>query len=123
LLISCLQDKRDVLTVPDPATWFFNDLPPADAAAWAKKLVVHPTSAQFDSITHEAYRSIPTTYIVCDNDAGLIPMVQEMMIENVRNAGVNVDVERLPASHSPFLSMPAKTAKLVLKIASKETMR
>lgn len=46
-------------------------------------------------------------------------MVQEMMIENVLQTGVNVDVERLPASHSPFLSMPEETAKLVLKIAKK----
>lgn len=46
-------------------------------------------------------------------------MVQEMMIDNMRKAGVNVDVERLPASHSPFLSMPEETAKLVLKIAKK----
>ncbi|KAF7587688.1 hypothetical protein BBP40_006874 [Aspergillus hancockii] len=118
-----IDDERGILTVPDPATWFFNDLPPADAAAWAKKLVVHPTSAQFDPVTHEAYRTIPTTYIVCENDAGLIPAVQEMMIENVRKAGVHVDVERLPASHSPFLSMSEETAKLVLKIASKGAMR
>ncbi|GMG23517.1 unnamed protein product [Aspergillus oryzae] len=88
------------------------------AAAWAKKLVVHPKSAQFDTISNEAYRSIPATYIVCEQDAALIPMVQEMMIGNVRKVGVDIDVERLPASHSPFLSMPEETAKLVLKIAS-----
>ncbi|CAG7981076.1 unnamed protein product [Penicillium nalgiovense] len=114
-----VDDERDLLTVPDPASWFFNDLSPTDAAAWANKLVVHPKSAQSDPITHEAYRTIPTAYIVCEKDAALIPMVQEMMIENVRNTGVNVEVERLPASHSPFLSMPEETANLVLKIAKK----
>lgn len=56
---------------------------------------------------------------MCEKDAALIPMVQEMMIENVRKTGVNVEVERLPASHSPFLSMPEETANLVLKIAKK----
>ncbi|GAB1198169.1 hypothetical protein APSETT444_007477 [Aspergillus pseudonomiae] len=106
------------LAVPDPATVFFNDLPSEEAATWAKKLVVHPKSAQFDPISREAYRNIPTTYIVCEQDAGLIPLVQEMMIENVRKAGVDIDVERLSASHSPFLSMPEETAKLVLRIAS-----
>ncbi|CAG8893106.1 unnamed protein product [Penicillium egyptiacum] len=114
-----VDEERDLLTVPDPVTWFFNDLPPAHAAAWANKLVVHPKSAQFDPVTHEAYRTIPTAYILCDKDEGLIPKVQEMMIDNVRKAGVNVHVERLPASHSPFLSMPEQTAKLVLKIAKK----
>ncbi|KOS38782.1 hypothetical protein ACN38_g10397 [Penicillium nordicum] len=114
-----VDEEKDLLTVPDPAPWFFNDLPPADAAVWANKLVVHPKSAQSDLVTHEAYRTIPTAYIVCDKDAALIPMVQEMMIDNMRKAGVNVDVERLPASHSPFLSMPEETAKLVLKIAKK----
>ncbi|KAB8271305.1 Alpha/beta hydrolase fold-1 [Aspergillus minisclerotigenes] len=113
-----IDDEKGMLTVPDPATFFFNDLPSEEAAAWAKKLVVHPKSAQFDPISNEAYRSIPATYIVCEQDAALIPMVQEMMIENVRKAGVDIDVERLPASHSPFLSMPEETAKLVLKIAS-----
>ncbi|CAG7999215.1 hypothetical protein PENNAL_c0094G01900 [Penicillium nalgiovense] len=114
-----VNDERDLLTVPDPASWFFNDLSPTDAAAWANKLVFHPKSAQSDPITHEAYRTIPTAYIVCEKDAALIPMVQEMMIENVRKTGVNVEVERLPASHSPFLSMPEETANLVLKIAKK----
>ncbi|KAJ5978792.1 hypothetical protein N7501_002134 [Penicillium viridicatum] len=114
-----VDEERALLTVPDPATWFFNDLPPADAAAWAKKLVVHPKSAQFDPVTYEAYQTIPTTYIVCEKDVALIPMVQEVMIDTVRKAGVTVDVERLPASHSPFLSMPEETAKLVLKIAKK----
>ncbi|KAE8376041.1 Alpha/beta hydrolase fold-1 [Aspergillus bertholletiae] len=114
-----VDDEKGLLTVPDPATWFFNDLPAEEAAAWAQKLVVHPISAQADPITHEAYRSSPATYIVCEQDAALIPMVQEIMIENVRKAGVDLDIERLPASHSPFLSMPDTTAKLVLKIASK----
>ncbi|KAE8390748.1 Alpha/beta hydrolase fold-1 [Aspergillus alliaceus] len=114
-----IDDEKDILTVPDPATWFFNDVPSEDAAAWAKKLVIHPKSAQFDSISHEAYRSAPTTYIVCEKDAGLIPMVQEMMIDNVRKAGVDITVEKLPASHSPFLSMPEKTAKLVLDIVQR----
>lgn len=106
------------MTVPDPAPCFFNDLPPEEAAAWAKKLVVHPKSAQFDPISHEAYRSSPATYIVCEQDAALIPMVQEMMIENVRKAGVDISVERIPASHSPFLSMPEETANRVLRVAS-----
>ncbi|KNG88780.1 hypothetical protein ANOM_002820 [Aspergillus nomiae NRRL 13137] len=113
-----IDDEKELLTVPDPATVFFNDLPSEEAATWAKKLVVHPKSAQFDPISHEAYRNSPTTYIVCEQDAGLIPLVQEMMIENVRKAGVDIDVERLSASHSPFLSMPEETAKLVLRVAS-----
>ncbi|KAJ5108381.1 Alpha/beta hydrolase fold-1 [Penicillium angulare] len=56
-------EESDSLIVSDPTLWFFNDLPPQAAVAWAKKLVAHPRSAQFDRITNEAYRNIPTTYI------------------------------------------------------------
>ncbi|KAH8434360.1 alpha/beta hydrolase [Aspergillus melleus] len=114
-----IDEENALLRVPDPATFFFNDLPSADAAHWASKLVVHPKSTQFDPISHEAYRGIPATYILCEKDAALIPMVQELMVSNVKKAGVEMSVEKLDASHSPFLSMPDKTAALVHKIASR----
>ncbi|KAE8312081.1 Alpha/Beta hydrolase protein [Aspergillus transmontanensis] len=110
-------DQKNTLKVPDPITWFFNDVPSMDTAAWPKELVVHPKHAQFDPTKHEAYRTIPATYIVYEKDVAFIPQMQEMMIDRARKAGVNIAIERLPASHSPFLSMPEETAKLVVKIA------
>ncbi|KAE8379017.1 Alpha/beta hydrolase fold-1 [Aspergillus bertholletiae] len=115
--ISC-DDEQGVLWVPDAASVFYQDLPNDEAAFWAERLVVQPKSAQFNPISHEAYRGTPATYIVCEDDRAIPPSMQEMMISNVQNAGVSMDVVRIPASHSPFLSMPESTAKLVVKLAA-----
>lgn len=80
---------------------------------------MHPKSTQFDPISHESYRDTPATYIICHKDAAIPPVIQEQMISNAKKAGVEMATERLDASHSPFLSMPDRTAELVRKIASK----
>jgi hypothetical protein len=79
--------------------------------------VVHPTSAQWADVTHEAFREIPVTYLLCENDAGLPLEVQRMMCGRIEALGVNVDYENCEAGHSPFLSMPNKLGEIISRIA------
>lgn len=60
------------------------------------------------------------SYIVCENDAAVPVAVQQMMADAIVEAGVPVTVERINASHSPFLSMPQVTAETIMKIIDRE---
>jgi pimeloyl-ACP methyl ester carboxylesterase len=60
-----------------------------------------------------AYASVPKTYIRCDDDQAIPPEYQRRM-----TAGWPAEnVHALPASHSPFFSMPKRLAKLLDQIA------
>ncbi|KNG84801.1 hypothetical protein ANOM_006714 [Aspergillus nomiae NRRL 13137] len=111
-------DEQGMSRVPEAASVFYQDLPDDEAAFWAERLVPQPISAHLNPISHEAYRGIPATYIVCDDDRAIPVSAQERMISNVQSAGVRMDVRRIPASHSPFLSMPELTAELVVNLAA-----
>lgn len=113
-----LEPKDDgLIHIHDPKMHFYNDLLPDDAKKFAAQLVVHPTSAQWTGVTHEAFREIPVTYLLCENDQGLPLEVQKMMCARVEASGVKVDYETCSAGHSPFLSMPDELAKIVSKVA------
>jgi pimeloyl-ACP methyl ester carboxylesterase len=49
-------------------------------------------------------RGHPTTYIICEHDQALPPVVQEQM------AAAADHVERLPSSHHPMVSLPDELA-------------
>ncbi|KAF4468475.1 alpha beta hydrolase family domain-containing [Fusarium albosuccineum] len=106
---------NDTIVWTDPIDHLYNDLP-TEEATWAEKtMVAHGHTAQYTSIDCQkvAWRVIPLTYIICENDQALPGFVQEMMIGKVEAEGIGVKQYRLPASHSPFLSMPDKVAEIV----------
>ncbi|KAF5624586.1 alpha beta hydrolase family domain protein [Fusarium sp. NRRL 52700] len=114
-----LVPESDGTLVPtDPIHLFYHDLP-EEEAQWAKStMVAHGTDVQHAPINCEkvAWRVIPLTYIICEEDQGLLSFLQEGMIEKVEEQGVSVQKYRLPSSHSPFLSMPGKLANIVLEV-------
>lgn len=57
--------------------------------------------------TAAAWRTVPSTYVVCERDAAVAPAIQEAMAARA-NA-----VARIDASHSPFLSRPGEVAAIV----------
>ena len=56
-----------------------------------------------------AWQSLPSTYLICDEDRAVPPPAQEAMSAR---AGT---VRRVAASHSPFLSRPDDVAEVVLQ--------
>ena len=107
-----------LIHIQDPEGHFYNGLDPEDAKKFAAMLTAHPTSAQWAEVSHEAFREIPVTYLVCENDAGLPAEVQRMMCGHIEALGVKVDYETCSAGHSPFLSMPEKLAEIVDKVST-----
>lgn len=99
------------LTLPDPAqaeAVFYSDCD-AQTALWAKSQIRPQSGAPFDEpVPRPAWRSTPSTYVVCANDMALPAEAQR----NVFAPRATETIE-LQASHSPFLSQPDAVADLL----------
>jgi pimeloyl-ACP methyl ester carboxylesterase len=98
--------------VPDhPVPMFYGDVPEPEAEEAARRLVPQSTKSFSDTLTQAGWHTIPSTYVVCENDQALAPQNQEAL---AARAGA---VHRIASHHSPFLSMPEELAALLAKIA------
>jgi pimeloyl-ACP methyl ester carboxylesterase len=97
----------DYLEVVTPEKVFFNDLDATSAANAAGQIGYQSDSSMRQPLTETAWKTIPSTYIICDADNALPVAAQERMAKRA-NA-----VYRLHTSHSPFLSQPAALAPLI----------
>ncbi|TLD32568.1 hypothetical protein E2P81_ATG05544 [Venturia nashicola] len=93
---------------------FYNDLPEEEANKASSKLQYH-ASAAFSAIqTYSAFKFIPSTYIICELDNAIPPILQEVM---AKQPEADMIIERLKSSHSPFYSMPEETSLIIRKAA------
>ncbi|WP_406065785.1 alpha/beta fold hydrolase [Streptomyces sp. NBC_01077] len=90
----------------------FDDVPDADADRAVARLRPQSVRSFTERVTTAGWRTVPSSYIVCDRDQALEPSRQR---ELATRAG---SVHRLPSSHSPFLSMPRQLATLLGRIAT-----
>ena len=87
----------------------YGDCSPEVAADAAARLSPQSVAAIATPQTHAAWQSLPSTYLICDEDRAVPPPVQEAMSARATN------VRRVHASHSPFLSRPDDVADVVLQ--------
>jgi pimeloyl-ACP methyl ester carboxylesterase len=87
----------------------YNDLPDDEAAVWEARLIPQSHAVQKSEIVVTAYKYIPSTYIICENDKVAPPQYQEMFA-----AAAGAKVIKLATGHMPMLSQPDA---LVEKIA------
>ncbi|PZE34090.1 alpha/beta hydrolase [Curtobacterium sp. MCPF17_031] len=102
-----------VPTVPDPRTTFYGDLTDERAAVAVARMVEQTQRAFVERVRGAGWRSVPTTYVVCDQDQAIPPSMQAAMA-----AHAGATVRHLASSHSPFLSEPGALADLVLSTVS-----
>lgn len=106
-------DGHTVLVDPDRvADLFYADCEP-DVADAARRLLRPHTAASFNAPppVHPAWRTLPTTYVVCENDRAIA-------VEHQRVAATRADtVITWPLGHPPFLSQPDRVAALLAKVA------
>jgi pimeloyl-ACP methyl ester carboxylesterase len=99
------------LTLPDPArtdTVFYSDCD-AQTCQWAKNELRRQSVAAFEEpVPHPAWRTTPSTYVVCANDMALPPELQRYVF-----APRATETIELQTGHSPFLSQPAAVADLL----------
>jgi pimeloyl-ACP methyl ester carboxylesterase len=67
------------------------------------------------TLTEQGWGSIRRTYVVCTADVAVPPPLQRLFIADADAAfpGKPTRVVELPASHSPFLSMPQRLAETI----------
>ena len=88
-------------------TALYHDCRPEVAANAAARMTRQSVAAIATPQTAAAWKQLPSTYVVCTQDAAVPPAAQEAMAARAQT------VERLDSSHSPFLSRPDETAEIV----------
>jgi pimeloyl-ACP methyl ester carboxylesterase len=92
------------------AASFYADAEPAQREAWASRL--RPSTIGLGEVVpHAAWRSRPSDYVVCLDDAGLPADLQRSIA-----ARAGAAVHEIPGGHSPFLVRPEAFADLVTSI-------
>ncbi|KAL4810608.1 alpha/beta-hydrolase [Aspergillus unguis] len=103
-------------TMPNPAVRFYNDLDEITATKYVARLAPYSaTPTIFSPVTYEAYRDIPSIYLLCENDATISLDAQKAMVGGA-GEGV-VEVQSCPAAHSPMLSSPKIVSDVIDKAA------
>ncbi|RDA84400.1 hypothetical protein CP532_2896 [Ophiocordyceps camponoti-leonardi (nom. inval.)] len=105
--------------VPHPIPTFYGDLSAKDAE-WALRLYV-PWCPVYPMLTpipcdRVAWRSIPSTYIICETDCALLLVTQRRMIDDVRAQGVGMDEVSIKVDHSPFVNKPGEIVDIVISV-------
>ena len=92
---------------PEPLEYFYNGVP-ADAAEWAAKQLVPQSVRSFsEPLTRAAWRTVPSTYFLGEQDRAVPLDFQRAM------AARSSRTRLLPSGHSAFLSMPAELADAI----------
>jgi pimeloyl-ACP methyl ester carboxylesterase len=103
----------DTLTAGQPLETFFADVAVDDAARAVHRLQPSSYSIVTERLTAAAWRDVPSTYVICEQDQSISLQDQEHMAQRATN------VRRLPSSHSPMLSRPAELAQIIVDAAVK----
>jgi pimeloyl-ACP methyl ester carboxylesterase len=90
-----------------PVESFYGDVPTA-LAEWAVEILGYSSIAPGSQpLTEAAWKTIPSTYIICEADNAIPPAMQEEFAKHAKC------IRRINASHSPFLSQPAALARIL----------
>lgn len=96
-------------TMKDTASTIYHDLPPDEASYWAPKIIDQSYAVQTTPVTRAAYKYIPSTYVVAEDDRAVPLQYQEMFA-----AATGAEVRKISSGHSPQLSKPEELADLVV---------
>jgi pimeloyl-ACP methyl ester carboxylesterase len=105
-------------TVRDPEVVFYGECSPDDATHASARLTPEPlvpAGGPPTTLTPDRFGRVPKVYVVCEKDQALGPATQERMTEWTPCR----HVYRLPADHSPFLSMPDELTTCLLDGATR----
>lgn len=96
----------------DPKNILFNDLSPSDASYWISKLSCQPASGWDDVVDYVGWKNVPSTYLLCEQDA-LLDL--EMQTQMAKWAGS--EIERCNAGHCCMIGQPQRVMEVVRKAA------
>ena len=97
----------DYVEVTTPWTVFYNDVDTMTSQRAVSQLGYQSYASMRQPLTETAWETIPSTYVVCEDDNAIPVALQELMAQRAD------DVQRMSTSHSPFLSQPEALARLI----------
>ncbi|KAJ6013218.1 hypothetical protein N7540_007809 [Penicillium herquei] len=112
-----ISDDRLIVNPASPRETFYNDMNEVDAQRAMDALKPHSYQTFHSTLTFEAWRYVPSTYLYCLKDEAIPLFVQKMMVEEVAK-GVNIHTDVVDASHSPFYTAPNHVVAAIKKAAS-----
>jgi len=114
-------DVKEPWVMPkNPEDIFYHDLSASEAAQWSSKLKRHSYATKFVGASSAAWRTIPSTYLICEDDRAIPVFVQEAMVKACQDAGASMKTERVFAGHSPFLSKPDEVVAFLRRAAGED---
>lgn len=101
---------------------FYHDLPRAEAEHHVSQLTPQSLRALFEGgeYAYAGWRDLPTAvwYIGTSADKAFPVVAQRMVVGFARGVGQDVVHHEMPTSHSPFLSKPEETTRLLVAAAT-----
>lgn len=95
----------------------YNRCDPKDVDAALEIMGTHSLGTLLVPATTTAFKEIPSTYILTENDRALLPTVQERIIAAGEGA---FDVERCQEGHAPYLSNPGFVVDCIRRAAGEK---
>lgn len=86
---------------------FYPDIDPADAARWATMLRPGNTGGAV-LVEEAAWRSTPSTYVVCTDDPILLVDGQRAVAQRM-----GAEIVEMPGDHSPMVARPSELADIL----------
>jgi len=108
-----VDEAAGVARVLTPEQVFYADVEAALAAKAAARLGVQSMACLGAVLTAAAWRELPSSYLLCEDDQALPIPAQEAM-----SARTHI-VERPASGHSPFLSRPVDVAAFLARAADR----
>ncbi len=113
---------------PGPDHLFYNDVSAEEAAHSKSLLKTHSWRSKTlpPSAEGVGYWGIPTSYLVCEKDNALPADLQRSWIVAAnealekRGSDLRIKEESVDSGHSPFLSMPERTAEFIRRAAGED---
>jgi hypothetical protein len=81
------------------------------------QLAPHSYATKFVGVPSAAWRTIPSSYLICEDDRAIPVFVQEAMVKACQEGGAQMQVQRIFCFHSPFLSQPDATVEFLRRAA------
>lgn len=99
----------------------FSDLPQDEAEKWAHVFSKHSAASFGTELQYPAYRYIPSTYILAENDKILPPVEQQAMVDAARqNNHTPMKLVKLQSGHAPAVSQTVRVAEIIREAAGEK---
>ncbi|KAK6821396.1 hypothetical protein PG987_015796 [Apiospora arundinis] len=100
----------------DTRDLFYHDLPKDEGEYWVSQLTSQSLKSMFEGgeFAYAGWLHVPVWYLGTSEDHALPVVAQRINVGFAREMGGHVEHRELPASHSPFLSLPKETVEILV---------